>query len=146
VNLVRVLPGRRPGGENDARRSSRVTEVLQLVERFVYDLGLLIAGRAVDLDAYVDAAVATRLHAALAPARTSGAVIHPDFGEYAQVVIEGNLLDLSQPVQAIVEFDDRSTWSDREGGVVRRSRRRVRLRLTLDPAVTTVLDHRIEMG
>jgi hypothetical protein len=145
VNLIRALPGRRAGGEEDARRSRRVAEVLQLVEQFVYDLGLLIAGRAVDLDGYVEAAVATRLRAALAPARTSRGVMHPDFGEYAQVRIEGNLLDLSRAVRAVVEFDDRSTWSDRDGGVVRRSRRRVRLCLTLDPAVTTVLDHLVEI-
>lgn len=145
MNVVRAMWGRRAGAEDDARRSRRVAEVLHLVERFVYDLGLLIAGRAVDLDTYVEVSAATRLRNALEPARTPVAVVRPDFGDYAQVRIEGNLLDLSASVRAVVEFDDHSTRTDGRGGTVARSRRRVRLGLVIDPAITRVLDHRIEV-
>jgi hypothetical protein len=145
MNVVRAMWGRRARAEDDARRSRRVAEVLHLVERFVYDLGLLIAGRAVDLDTYVEVSAATRLRIALEPARTAVAVVRPDFGDYAQVRIEGNLLDLSASVRAVVEFDDHSTRTDGRGGTVARSRRRVRLGLVIDPAITRVLDHRIEV-
>ena len=46
--------------------------MLALVERFVYDLGLLIAGEPVDLTDYVDAASAARLHEAVRPALEPG--------------------------------------------------------------------------
>jgi hypothetical protein len=117
---------------------------MRLVERFVYDLGLLIGGHAGDLDPYVEPGVRERLRSALTATVTGGAT-RPDFGEYAQVRIEGDLLDLSESVRAVVEFDDRSTREDGHGGAVARSRRRVRLELVLDPAVARVLDYRIEI-
>jgi hypothetical protein len=118
---------------------------MRLVERFVYDLGLLIGGQVGDLDGYVAAGVRARLRSALGPALTGGAT-RPDFGEYAQVRIEGDLLDLSEAVRAVVEFDDRSTRADGHGAVVTRSRRRVQLELLLDPAVAMVLDYRVEIA
>lgn len=144
MNVRRAL--RRRGGvrDADARRSRRVGEVMRLVERFVYDLGLLIGGHPGDLDAYVEPGVRARLRAALTPTVTGGST-RPDFGEYAQLRIEGDLLDLSESVRAVVEFDDRSTRADGHGGVMMRSRRRVRLELLLDPAVASVLDYRIEI-
>jgi len=145
MNLLIALHGRRAGNDVGARRSRRVAEVSQLVERFVYDLGLIIAGRVVHLEHYVEAAVARRLRDALEPALAAGAVTRPDFGEYAQLRIEGDLLDLSESVRTVVEFDDRSTRSDGRGEVMARSRRRVRLHLLIDPAITTVLDHRVEI-
>ncbi|MGH7722841.1 MAG: hypothetical protein ACRENL_08440 [Candidatus Dormibacteria bacterium] len=145
MSLTRALRGQLAGRDDDARRSRRVAAVLQLVERFVYDLGLLIGGRAVDLDTYVEPVAATRLRDALEPALAAGAVTQPDFGEYAQVRVEGDLLNLAEPVRAVVEFDDRSTRLDGTGGAMVRLRRRVRLQLVIDPAVTMILDHRLEM-
>lgn len=144
MNLRRVLNTRGAVRDADARRSRRVGEVMRLLERFVYDLGLLIGGHAGDLDAYVEPGVRARLRSALTPIDTGGTT-RPDFGEYAQVRIEGDLLDLSESVRAVVEFDDRSTRADGRGEVVTRWRRRVRLELLLDPAVATVLDFRIEI-
>jgi hypothetical protein len=129
----------------DTRRAQRVTQVLALVERFVYDLGLLISGEPVDLAGYVDAGAAERLHAAIRPALRAGASTRPDFGEYAQVRIEGDLLDVSLPVRVVVEFDDRSTRLDEDGLAAVHSQRRVRLQLLLDEAVSRVVDHRIEV-
>jgi hypothetical protein len=144
MNVCRALRRRAALRDADARRSRRVGDVMRLVERFVYDLGLCIGGHAGDLDAYVEPGVRARLRTALTPTVTGGST-RPDFGEYAQLRIEGDLLDPSEPVRAVVEFDDRSTRTDGHGGVVTRSRQRVRLELLLDPAVAGVLDYRIEI-
>jgi hypothetical protein len=140
----RVL-GRHGRRDLDTRRGQRVTRVLELVERFVYDLGLLISGEQVDLGAYVDATVAERLRAAVRPALEAGAVTRPDFGEYAQVRIEGDVLDLSLPVTTVVEFDDRSTRLHEGDAAPLQVRRRVRLQLLLDASLCRVLDHRVEV-
>jgi hypothetical protein len=145
MNVGRALPGRGAVRDADARRGRRVGEVMRLVERFVYDLGLLIGGHVGDLDDYVEPGVRARLRSVLQPALIGG-VTRPDFGEYAQVRIEGDLLDVSESVRAVVEFDDRSTRADGHSGVMTRSRRRVRLELLLDPAVARVLDYRIEIA
>ncbi len=146
MNMLRMPLVRRGRDDSDTRRGERTARVLQLVERFVYDVGLLIAGDAVDLSSYVDAVAATRLRDAVQPALIAGAVTRPDFGEYAQVRIEGDLLDLCASVRAVVEFEDRSTRLDEHGAVFARPRRQVRLRLLLDPAVSRVLDHRIDFA
>jgi hypothetical protein len=145
VSRTRGLWRRSTEADRDTRRSQRVSAVLELVERFVYDLGLLVAGEVADMSEYVDARCAQRLRSVVQPALAAGAMIRTDFGEYAQVHIEGDLLDLSVPVAAVVEFDDRSTRLDEDGSAVNRSRRRVRLQLLLDPGVSQVLDHRVEL-
>ncbi len=132
-------------GEVDGRRAERVTRVLELVERFVFDLGLVIAGEPVELAGYVAAGPAARMHEAVRPALLSGVRTRPDFGEYAQVRIEGDILDLSAPVRVVVEFDDRSTRLDDDGFATAHSRRRVRLQLLLDSGISRVLDHRVEV-
>jgi hypothetical protein len=145
VSRTRGLWRRSTAADRDTRRSQRVSAVLELVERFVYDLGLLVGGEFADMSEYVDARCAQRLRSVVQPALADGAMTRTDFGEYAQVRIEGDLLDLSVPVSAVVEFDDRSTCFDESGSAVSRSRRRVRLQLLLDPAVTRVLDQRVEL-
>ena len=45
-----------------------------------------------------------------------------------------------------MEFDDRSTRLDDDGFAASHARRRVRLQLLLDGAVSRVLDHRIELA
>ena len=127
-------------------RAARVTQVLALVDRFVYDLGRLIAGETVDLAEYVDAACVERLRGAVQPALRAGTATRPDFGEYAQVRIEGDLLDVSHPVLTVVEFEDRSTRLDADGFAAVHLRRRVRLRLLLDNSLSRVIDHRIELA
>jgi hypothetical protein len=145
MTVWQALLGRGATREADARRSLRVTEVMRLVEHFVYDLGMLMAGHPDDLDGYVEPGVRRRLRGTLKPALAGGA-IRPDFGEYAQVRIEGDVLDLSESVRAVVEFDDRSSRSDGEGGAVTRSYRRVRLELVFDAAIARVIDYRIAIG
>jgi hypothetical protein len=144
VTALRALLPRRAGPDLDAERRQRVTKVLALAEQFVYDLGLVIAGEQVDLSDYLEREPADRLRDAVRPALDAGAVISPDFGEYAQVRIQGDLLDRSIPLWAIVEFDDRSTRLD---GISARAhgRRRVQVQLLLDSDIGRVLDHRIEV-
>jgi hypothetical protein len=79
------------------------------------------------------------------PGLAGGVTTRPDFGEYAQVRIEGELLDADATVRAVVEFDDRSVRVDAQGRTVARMRRRVRLLVLFDPAVTRVVDHRLEL-
>lgn len=144
--LRSVLLDRRSVVDEDVRREERVARVLRLAERFVYDLGLLIAGRVPDMHDYVATTAAGRLHDALRPLDGAAAVICPEFSEYAQVRIEGDLLDTAAPVRSVVEFEDRSTRVDEDGGPVARTRRRVRLLLLFDPAITMVIDHRIDIA
>lgn len=146
MNRPRVAGRRRRRDAADALRSDRVQRVLEVVEQFVYDLGLLVAGHDVDLSPYVAPGAAERLHEAVQPALRSGTVTRPDFGEYAQLRIDGDLLDLAAPVQTMVEFDDRSSLLDDQGAAVSRPRRHVILKLILDPAITRVLDHHIEIA
>jgi hypothetical protein len=117
-----------------------------VVEQFVYDLGLLIAGTSVDLERYVDAASAARLRAALGSETSSVPTTRPEFGDYAQVCIEGDLLESDQVIRVVAEFDDRSTRMDARGRTVSRSRRRIRLRLLINPPATRVLDYRVEVA
>jgi hypothetical protein len=137
--------GRLSRGDADARRTQRVGDVLRLAERFVYDLGMLLAGNTADLEPYVEATVAARLRTTLQHVQRSGRAMRPDFGDYAEVRISGDVLNLVQPVQVAVEFDDRSTWSASPVEAAVRARRRVRLELVFDAAITTVLDHRVEL-
>lgn len=145
--LVRTTPWAHWSGvDADAQREQRVTLVLGLVDRFVYDLGLLLAGRPCDLEAYVAPPAAARLHAALLPLQGRRPALRPQFGDFAQVRIEGNLLDPTEPVRSVVEFDDRSTRVGEDGAPLARTRRRIRLRLLFDCAITTVVDHRVDIA
>jgi len=144
--LRRTTLHRWTGTDADLRREQRVMLLMRLVERFLYDLGLLIAGRSVDQEDYVAAAVRARLHDALRPLQDSGCVIRPEFGEYAQVRIEGDLLDTSMPVLAAVDFEDRSSRLAADGVPLPRRRRQVRLLLEFDPDITTVLHHHVELA
>lgn len=131
---------------DDAERSRRVDAVMQIVEHFVFDLGLLSAGTEVDLDAYVEPAVASRMRDAVRPAIGGALTTRPDFGEFAQVRIEDGLIEPDVPVRTVVELDDRSTRVDTQGRTVTRLHRRLRLLLLLDPSITRVIDHRLEVA
>lgn len=136
------LSGHRDADDERGRRSALVMEI---VDRFVFDLGLLVSGSTVDLDGYVAPGPASRLRDAAQPGLGGTLTTQPDFGEYAQVRIEGDLLDVTAPVRAVVEFEDRSTRVDHQGRAVARIRRRVRLLLLLDPGIARVIDHRVEI-
>lgn len=144
--LRRAARWRSAREDADALRERRVALALELIERFVYDLGLLIGGHRVELDDYVAPATVSRLHDALQPLQSAGSIVRVEFGEYAQVRIEGDLLDSGATVRAVVEFDDRSVRVDVQGRTVSRIRRRVRILVLFDAAVTRVVDHRLEIA
>lgn len=119
---------------------------MRLVDRFVFDLGLLAAGREPDIETYVAADIAARLRTAMRPGLAAGLTTRPNFGEYAQVRIEGDILDTDAAVRTVVEFDDQSIRVDAQGRTVTRLRRHVRLLLLFDPAITRVIEHRLEIA
>ena len=126
----------------DVRRQARLDRVLVLAEAFVHDLGLMMAGARPRIEGYVAADASARLQAALS---RGSARVTPMFSEYAQVRVDGDLLDTAQPARVTVEFVDLSLPSQNDVAS-RRPRRRVRLRLVLDPALATVLDVRVELA
>jgi hypothetical protein len=129
----------------DNARQERIARTLHLVEQFVYDLGLLIAGLEPDLT-YVAPRCASLLRDTVRPALDSEVIVRPDFGQYAQVAIIGELLNPVAMVRTVVEFEDASTRVDGKGRTVSRARRRIRLRLLLDQELTTVVEHEIEFA
>lgn len=132
-------------GAADEELSRRTDDVMQLVDRLVFDVGMMTAGRTAAVEEYVDAEVVTRLRTVMPPALGDGLTTRPDFGEYAEVRIEGDLLDETAPVRTVVEFEDRSVRVDARGQAVVRLRRRVRMRLLLDAGRRRVLDLRLEL-
>ncbi|HEX4755016.1 MAG TPA: hypothetical protein VH661_04605 [Candidatus Dormibacteraeota bacterium] len=139
-----LLPSGRHLDDDD--RDRRTTLVMSLVDRFVFDLGLLAAGHEPDIESYVAADMAARLRTAMRPGLATGLTTRPDFGEYAQVRIEGDILDTDAAVRAVVEFDDQSIRVDARGRTVTRLRRHVRILLLFDPAITRVIEHRVEIA
>ena len=139
-----LLPSARHVDDDD--RDRRTTLVMSLVDRFVFDLGLLAAGQDADIESYVAADVASRLRTAMRPGLATGLTTRPDFGEYAQVRIEGDILDTGAAVRTVVEFDDQSIRVDLRGRTVTRLGRRVRILLLFDPAISHVIEHRLEIA
>lgn len=131
----------RRGG--DELRAERVTHVMEMVEQFVYDLGLLVAGCTPDLGSYLEPEDVARLTETVRPAMVGAGVFQPDFGEYAQVRIEGDVLDASTPLHVEVEFEDRSVRYDARRRPLVRYRRQVRITASVDLAASRIVRHRL---
>lgn len=132
-----------PGPSADELRDRRLESVTRLAERLVYDLGLLMAGHAAPLEEYVATAVADRLRASLAPFLATGDAMRPNFGEYGELRIQGDLLAAARALSVDVEFNDQSVRETRDGELVPAERRRIRLTLSLDPNLHRVTDLRL---
>lgn len=133
---------RRPRASARGAREARIAELLELAERFVYDVGLLLAGDRAGIDAYVAPGSVARLRTTLGALGVASR-LQPEFAEHALVTVTGDVLDRSAPLRCSVEFEDRSAWLD--GDITApRPRRRVRVRMLVDPATIRVLDHRVE--
>ncbi|HEY4868411.1 MAG TPA: hypothetical protein VII79_00245 [Candidatus Dormibacteraeota bacterium] len=63
--------------------------------------------------------------------------MRPDFGAYAELRVDGDLLDVDRHVKAVLEFEDRSMRETFDGRLLPVPRRRVRLTMTvrLEPCV-----------
>lgn len=137
-SLFRKRPEEPVGPTSDEIREQRLDLVRQLAERFTYDLGLLIAGHEVKLEDYVATAAARRLRSSVEPFLASGDAMRPNFGEYGELRVEGNLLNYSQPIFAHVEFDDQSIRETAAGELLPTGKRRMVLSLTIDPSCESI--------
>ena len=120
------------GLSGDELRERRLGEIKQIAESFTYDLGLLIAGHEVDFERYLAPHAVARLRAAVEPFLASGDAMRPNFGEYGELRIEGNLLDSDAPVVAHIEFDDQSVRETADGDLLTMPKRRIHVMLVLD--------------
>jgi hypothetical protein len=118
-----------------AVREQRLESIRDAVERFTYDLGLLIAGHDAASESS-DRELTSHLQRQLRPFLDAGDAMRPDFGAFADLRIEGDLLQSSQPVMATLEFDDRCARETADGRVVPARGRR--LRATLEVAIDPV--------
>ena len=121
-------------------REDRLDGVKALAERFTYDLGLLIAGHEVNFEEYVNPPVAKRLRDTMEPFLATGDAMRPNFGDYGDLRIEGNLISGTSPIMAYIEFEDQSVRETAEGELIPIPRRRMSLTLTIDPGCNGILD------
>lgn len=125
--------------------AERLDIIKELAERFTYDLGLLIAGHDTALADYVDGRAAARLQEGVEPFLASGEAMRPDFGEYAELRILGDLSSASL-VESVVEFEDRSVRETVDGRLLSTAARRLQLTLMVDLAAKRVLDYRLRVA
>lgn len=143
----------RGGGSPDrlnehAVREQRLDGIRDAVEHFTYTLGLLIAGH--DPEDSTDDGLTGQLQRELRPFLDAGDAMRPDFGAFGDLRIEGELLQVSTPVLATLEFDDRCARETVQGRVIpgRGRRLRVTMHVTVEPvriidcAVSEVPDRR----
>jgi len=139
VKLLQSIAQKRTGNDRsqDELRELRLGSIKESVEQFTFGLGMMMAGQPPDFGDVVAAELAARLHAALAPFRDSGELMRPDFGAYAELRVDGDLLDVEQLAKAVLEFEDRSMRETYDGRLLPAPRRRVRLTMTirLEPCV-----------
>jgi hypothetical protein len=117
-----------------AVREQRLDGIRDAVEQFTYTLGLLIAGHDAPEDS-IDHRLTRRLQRELRPFLDAGDAMRPDFGAFGDLRIEGELLQVSRPVLATLEFDDRCARETVRGRVIpaRGRRLRVTMHVALDP-------------
>lgn len=87
----------------------------------------------------MSAALTKQLHTHLRPFLATGDVMHPDFGSYAELRVEGDLLRVDVPVAVTVEFDDCSARESAAGQMTVPPRRHVTIR-----ARVSVADHSVD--
>lgn len=115
----------------DEERERRLHVVRAVIERFACGLARLIAGHEPEFGDCITPAVATQLCASVRPFLDSGDAMRPDFGDYGELRVEGDLLAAGGQIHAILEFDDRSVRQTFTGRLSHRERRRIRLTLNL---------------
>jgi hypothetical protein len=139
VRLLQSI-GQKNTGSNrnhDDLREQHLESIKVAVEEFTFGLGMMMAGQASDFGGVVAAHLSDRVYSALAPFRDSGELMRPDFGAYAELRVDGDLLDVERHVKAVLEFEDRSMRETFDGRLLPVPRRRVRLTMTvrLEPCV-----------
>jgi hypothetical protein len=122
-----------------ALREERLDHIRDAVEQFTFTLGLLISGHDVPADTSDDD-LAARLQRELQPFLALGDVMRPDFGAFGELRVEGDLLQLIDPVLATLEFDDRCVRQTAAGRLVPARRRRMRLTMRVAVSPPRVID------
>lgn len=127
--------GHRGARVDDELRERRLDAVKDVVERFSYGLALLLAGQETDIDDCAEPGLSLRLRTAVSPFLAGGDALRPDFGAFGNLRVEGDLLAHQTPVDAVLEFDDRSFREAADGRLAAPPRRRVqlRMRIVLEP-------------
>lgn len=115
----------------DQLREERLESVTALTDRLLFDLARLIAGHAVDLDGYVSRRLTAEIRESMRPLLEAGSVIRPDFGPYAELRVEGDLLNADAPVDISVQFEDRSTRENADGTLQASPRRRIHIQFRI---------------
>ena len=129
---------------DDELRERRLDSVRCTVEEFAYDLALLTAGHDPAFERCASPAVADRLRSAVRPFLASGDAMRPDFGAYGELRVDGDLLDVTRPVAACIEFDDRSMRQTGDGRLLPAPRRRMRMALKVSLQPTTITACHVE--
>ena len=124
---------------NHEERELRLDSLRRLVDAFVHDLALLLAGHTTRFEHTATPEVADRLRFAVAPFLENGEVLRIDFGTFAELRIDGNLDDASS-VRALLEFDDRCLRQRAHGRALGSAKRRVRLILNIDQSAHLIDD------
>ena len=124
--------------ERDQVREQRLETISGLADRFLYDFGRMSAGHEADLDSYLAPDVADAIRDSVAPLMNSGRLVRPDFGPYGEMRVEGDLLDADRPIDAWIEFDDRSRREAEDGHLGPPAGRRVRLWLRISLVRNTI--------
>ncbi|HEX6539126.1 MAG TPA: hypothetical protein VF155_08105 [Candidatus Dormibacteraeota bacterium] len=129
----------------DDIRERRLCDCRRTVEEFLVGLARIMAGHEPDLGSCARRSLVARVCRALGPFLASGALLRPDFGTHGELRVDGDLLDAGTPVDAWVEFDDRSMLES-DDRLVAAPRRRVRLHLTLAVQPCEVTDLAVRLG
>lgn len=130
--------GQPVGPQPDEIREQRIEEVRHLTEKVLYDIADLLAGNDPMFETYVAPQVAQWLRQSVAPFLATRDAMRPNYGDYAALHVEGNLVDFTQPIDAVVEFDDQSVRETADGTVIPQPKRRMRLSMTIDPSCRVI--------
>ena len=106
------------------------------LEEFTVNIARLSAGHDVDFGEAVEEHLAAALRLAMQPLLRSAVRAAPDFGQFAELRVDGDLTS-GDSARCLVSFEDRSTLQSRDGARVRQFRRTIEMTavLSLRPIV-----------
>jgi hypothetical protein len=130
----------------DELRELRLDAIRDVVDRFSYGLALLMAGQDDDFDDYTAPTLAMRLREVVAPFLDGGEAMRPDFGAFGELTIDGDLLAVDVPIDAVLAFEDRSFRETADGQLLASPRRRIQLRMRISLEPCRVLDCTVISG
>jgi len=144
MRMLALRRARKPPIDSDpvGRQERCLDAASTTVEKFAYDLGLLMAGRDPAFDQSATREMAERVRVAVRPFLRSGDLMRPDFGGFGELRIDGDLISPTSHVRAAFEFEDRSVRESSDGRLIGSMRRRIRLEMSLSLEPCRVVDCR----